>query len=231
MSFGDQMGAWWYRPFAKRRLLDEMIMWRTMGTLISSGVPILQALNITGGTSPRYSGEIKLMHDLIKEGERIVTPLERCDNSFHPFALPMIDVGEETGALPDMLLKIGDVIDSDLECGINMRGWNWLQSDLMQKYVFIHGCGVMTDSGLPLVATLNKLAKVSYLSGMRDSIIKIRDGIENGATFSEAMAGFGDKYFNDVDINMVKAGEAGGVLDVTLGRLAEYTRRRYVTHR
>jgi type II secretory pathway component PulF len=225
------MAGWWYRPFAKKRLLDEMYMWDAFGTLICSGVPILQTLNITKEVSPRYAKEIQGIHDAVKEGDRITTPLEKYDKSFHPVALPLIDVGEETGALPDMLHKIRDVIDSDLECGINMKGWGWLQSDVMQKYAFLQCCSTMIDAGLPLCRVLEKLERVNYLSGMKETLKGMNDDIQGGATFSEAMAVKGKKHFNRADVNMIRAGEAGGVLDVTMARMADYTRRRYIEKR
>src|SRR6059058_1057201 len=89
---------------------------RTLGTLVTSGVPILQALNITRETAGNaaIAAAISQVHDSVKEGESIVQPLE-ASRSFPPMVISMIDVGEETGRLPDMLLKIADVYDDEVD--------------------------------------------------------------------------------------------------------------------
>jgi type IV pilus assembly protein PilC len=89
---------------------------RTLGTLVTSGVPILQALNITRETAGNMviAGAISQVHDSVKEGESIVQPLE-ASGAFPPMAISMIDVGEETGQLPEMLLKIADVYDDETD--------------------------------------------------------------------------------------------------------------------
>jgi type IV pilus assembly protein PilC len=89
---------------------------RTLGTLVTSGVPILQALNITRDTAGNVvlSNAIQKVHDSVKEGESIVAPLEK-SGLFPPMVVSMIDVGEETGQLPEMLLKIADVYDDEVD--------------------------------------------------------------------------------------------------------------------
>src|SRR6266496_3811265 len=89
---------------------------RTLGTLVTSGVPILQALNITRETAGNMviARAILQVHDSVKEGESIVQPLE-ASRAFPPMVISMIDVGEETGKLPDMLLKIADVYDDEVD--------------------------------------------------------------------------------------------------------------------
>lgn len=89
---------------------------RTLGTLVTSGVPILQALGITRETAGNVvvSAAIDKVHDAVKEGESIVTPLQ-ASPVFPPMVISMVDVGEETGQLPDMLLKIADVYDDEVD--------------------------------------------------------------------------------------------------------------------
>lgn len=89
---------------------------RTLGTLISSGVPILQALSIVRDTAGNVviSDAIQQAHDAVKEGEHLVTPLE-ASGVFPPMVVSMIDVGEETGALPEMLMKIADNYDEEVD--------------------------------------------------------------------------------------------------------------------
>ncbi|MGH7937651.1 MAG: type II secretion system F family protein, partial [Chthoniobacterales bacterium] len=89
---------------------------RTLGTLVTSGVPILQALNITRETAGNVviANAITQIHDSVKEGESIVQPLE-ASAAFPPMVISMIDVGEETGRLPEMLLKIAEVYDDEVD--------------------------------------------------------------------------------------------------------------------
>ena len=92
---------------------------RTLGTLVTSGVPILQALNITRETAGNMviARAISQVHDSVKEGESIVQPLE-ASGAFPPMVVSMIDVGEETGQLPEMLLKIADVYDDEVDSSV-----------------------------------------------------------------------------------------------------------------
>ena len=89
---------------------------RTLGTLVTSGVPILQALNITRETAGNAAIALAILHvhDSVKEGESIVQPLE-ASKAFPPMVVSMVDVGEETGKLPEMLLKIADVYDDEVD--------------------------------------------------------------------------------------------------------------------
>ena len=82
---------------------------RTLGTLINSGVPILQALNIVKDTSGNtvVAQAVQDVHDSVKEGETIVAPLE-ASRVFPPMVISMVDVGEKTGDMPQMLEKIAD---------------------------------------------------------------------------------------------------------------------------
>jgi type IV pilus assembly protein PilC len=89
---------------------------RTLGTLISAGVPILEAINITKETCGNevYSRALGKVHDAIREGESMADPLRQtkvCD----AIVVNMIDVGEETGDLDKMLLKVADNYDSDVD--------------------------------------------------------------------------------------------------------------------
>ena len=89
---------------------------RTLGTLISSGVPILQALNITRDTAGNVivANAINKIHDSVKEGESVVGPME-ASHVFPPMVTSMVQVGEETGQLPDMLVKVADVYEAEVD--------------------------------------------------------------------------------------------------------------------
>ena len=89
---------------------------RTLGTLISAGVPILDAINITKETSGNevYARALVKVHDAIREGESMADPL-RATKVCDAIVVNMIDVGEETGDLDKMLLKVADNYDSDVD--------------------------------------------------------------------------------------------------------------------
>jgi type IV pilus assembly protein PilC len=89
---------------------------RTLGTLVTSGVPILQALDITRETAGNtvIARAISQVHDSVKEGESMTQPLE-ASGAFPPMVISMIDVGQETGQLPEMLLKIAEVYDDEVD--------------------------------------------------------------------------------------------------------------------
>lgn len=89
---------------------------RTFGTLVASGVPILQALLITRDTAGNVvvADAVTKIHDSVREGESIVTPMTTSD-VFPPMMISMVDVGEETGQLPDMLLKVAEVYDEEVD--------------------------------------------------------------------------------------------------------------------
>jgi len=89
---------------------------RTLGTLISAGVPILDALNITKETCGNevFSRALAKVHDAIREGESMADPL-RATKTCDAIVINMIDVGEETGDLDKMLMKIADNYDSDVD--------------------------------------------------------------------------------------------------------------------
>jgi len=89
---------------------------RTLGTLLAAGVPILEAINITRDTSGNevYSRALGQVHDEIREGESFANPL-RAARICDAIVINMIDVGEETGDLDKMLMKIADNYDEEVE--------------------------------------------------------------------------------------------------------------------
>jgi type IV pilus assembly protein PilC len=92
---------------------------RTLSALTSAGVPIMQAIEITGKTAGNAVIE-KSMGDVItsiKGGGTISAPLRQC-SAFPPMVAQMVGVGEETGALDSMLEKIADFYDSEVEAAV-----------------------------------------------------------------------------------------------------------------
>jgi type IV pilus assembly protein PilC len=92
---------------------------RTLGTLMTGGVPILQALNIVKAVTNNavLSKAVEQVHDSVKEGETIVVPLE-ASGVFPSMVVSMVQVGEETGALPEMLMKIAENYDDEVDTAV-----------------------------------------------------------------------------------------------------------------
>jgi Type II secretory pathway, component PulF len=89
---------------------------RTLGTLIASGVPILEALSISRDTAGNavFKDAFDHIYAAIREGESMATPL-RETKIVDDMVVNMVDVGEETGALDTMLYKVADVYDEEVE--------------------------------------------------------------------------------------------------------------------
>jgi type IV pilus assembly protein PilC len=92
---------------------------RTLSTLIRSGVPILQALEIVGETvnNAVISRAVHDVQDSVREGESLATPLAK-HATFPPMVVQMMAVGEETGALEVMLAKVADFYDQEVEAAV-----------------------------------------------------------------------------------------------------------------
>ena len=133
---------------------------RTLGTLVTSGVPILQALNITRETAGNtiIADAIMKVHDSVKEGESIVHPLE-ASGVFPPMVISMIDVGEETGQLPEMLLKIAEVYDDEVDGAVS--GLISLLEPIMIVFLAVVVGTIVVALFLPLI---------SIISGMQQQL-------------------------------------------------------------
>ena len=127
---------------------------RTLGTLVTSGVPILQALNITRETAGNavIAEAINRVHDSVKEGESIVTPLE-ASNVFPPMVISMIDVGEETGQLPEMLLKIAEVYDDEVDNAVT--GLTSLLEPVMIVFLAVVVGTIVIALFMPLISIIS----------------------------------------------------------------------------
>ena len=93
---------------------------RTLGTLMGSGVPVLNALQIVRDTAGNelVSKAVQQVHDAVKEGEPMAPPLS-ATKIFPDMVISMIEVGEETGKLPDMLEKIADTYDEEVDNAVS----------------------------------------------------------------------------------------------------------------
>jgi type IV pilus assembly protein PilC len=117
-------GRWWFDrfrlsvpllgPVFRKTAVSRFA--RTLGTLLNSGVPILQSLTIVKETTGNVvvRDVVSAIHDSVKEGETIAAPL-KASGIFPALVAGMVDVGEQTGALPDMLMKVADTYDEEVD--------------------------------------------------------------------------------------------------------------------
>lgn len=166
-----------FKIFAKTSLGRKMIDWvfihmppfgdlflkaaiarftRTFGTLLASGVPILQALMITRDTSGNVhvANAINVVHDRVKEGDNVAKPLEGT-HIFPGMVTSMIEVGEETGALPDMLTRIADTYDEEVDTAV--EGLTSVIEPIMIVFMAVMVGTIVIALFLPLVSIIENL--------------------------------------------------------------------------
>ena len=126
---------------------------RTFGTLLGSGVPILQALTIVKETAGNVvvSDLISKIHDNVKEGGTLAEPL-KASRIFPAMIGGMVDVGEQTGALPDMLLKIADTCDEEVDNAV--MAMTALLEPVMIIFLAVVVGSIVIAMFLPLIAII-----------------------------------------------------------------------------
>jgi type IV pilus assembly protein PilC len=131
---------------------------RTLGTLVSSGVPILQALTIVKETSGNVivGNAVAAVHESVKEGETITAPLE-ASNVFPPMVISMVDVGEQTGALPEMLMKIADTYDDEVDNAVSAM--TSLLEPIMIVFLAVIVGSIVIALFLPLIALMEGIGE------------------------------------------------------------------------
>lgn len=129
---------------------------RTLGTLVSSGVPILQSLNIVRETSSNimFAEAVQSIHDSVKEGESITAPLE-ASKIFPPMVVSMVDVGEQTGALPEMLMKVADNYEEEVDNSVSAM--TSLLEPIMIVFLAVVVGSIVIAMFLPLIKLMDSL--------------------------------------------------------------------------
>ena len=130
---------------------------RTLGTLITSGVPILEALSITARTSGNAVLERALMRvrKSIEEGRTIVDPLKE-SGVFPAMVTQMIGVGEATGAMDAMLSKIADFYEDEVDAAT--KDMLTLLEPVMIGFLGVMVGGIVISLYMPLFSLISKLA-------------------------------------------------------------------------
>ena len=127
---------------------------RTLGTLVSSGVPILQALTIVRETAGNViiANAITGVHESVKEGETVTAPL-KASRVFPAIVAGMVDVGEQTGALPDLLMKIADNYDEEVDNSVSAM--TSLLEPIMILFLAVVVGSIVIAMFLPLTRLIN----------------------------------------------------------------------------
>ncbi|HEY5043096.1 MAG TPA: type II secretion system F family protein [Verrucomicrobiae bacterium] len=130
---------------------------RTLGTLVSSGVPILQALTIVRETAGNViiANAVSKVHESVKEGETITAPLEG-SGVFPPMVVSMVDVGEQTGALPEMLLRIADDYDEQVDNAV--AAMTSLLEPIMIIFLAVMVGSIVIAMFLPLISMISQMS-------------------------------------------------------------------------
>jgi type IV pilus assembly protein PilC len=127
---------------------------RTLGTLLGSGVPVLPALTIVRETAGNrvLSRVIGRIHENVKEGGSMAAPLQ--DSRMFPAMVSgMVDVGEQTGALPDMLMRIADTSDEEVDNSVNALT-SLLEPVMIIFLAVVVGC-IVIAMFLPIIYIIN----------------------------------------------------------------------------
>ena len=127
---------------------------RTLGTLIASGVPILQALEVTAQTAGNVviAEAVDKTRISIREGESIAEPLKN-SNVFPPMVVQMIAVGEETGELDKMLSKIADFYDSEVDNAV--KGLTSVIEPIVIVFMGVVIGGIVLAVFMPMLKLVN----------------------------------------------------------------------------
>jgi type IV pilus assembly protein PilC len=129
---------------------------RTLGTLLSSGVPVLQALTIVRETAGNVIvGEAVMnIHESVKEGETITAPMDY-SSVFPPTVIGMVDVGEQTGALPEMLMKVADDYEEEVDNAVTAM--TSLLEPIMIVFLAVIVGSIVIALFMPLIIIFEKI--------------------------------------------------------------------------
>ncbi len=129
---------------------------RTLSTLVSSGVPILESLTITANTAGNriVKDAVLTTRDSIEQGKSLAEPLES-SGAFPPMVTQMIAVGEETGALGTMLSKIADFYEEEVDTAV--EGLMSLLEPVMIVFLGLVIGGIVVSMYLPMFDLINKI--------------------------------------------------------------------------
>ena len=129
---------------------------RSLGTLLANGVPILEALTITRGVvgPHRFAEALRRIHDRVRDGETLAAPMAG-ERLFPPMVTSMVEVGEETGQLEEMLGRVADAYEEEVDREVNTVT-SLLEPVLIVFLAVVVG-GVVLALFLPIVRIIETL--------------------------------------------------------------------------
>ncbi|MFA5203467.1 MAG: type II secretion system F family protein [Lentisphaeria bacterium] len=129
---------------------------RTLGTLMQSGVAVLQALQIVKDTAGNevVARAVQVVHDSVKEGEGMSKPMEST-TIFPGMVVSMVEVGEETGALPEMLNRIADIYEEEVDRAV--EGLTSMIEPIMIIFLAVIVGGIVLALFMPLIKLIDKM--------------------------------------------------------------------------
>ncbi len=130
---------------------------------------------------------------------------------------------ENAAAVEGQLKKSGllGVVVKEQGKGFKMPSFGGASIDTKDLVIFTRQFATMIDSGLPLVQCLDILSSQQEKKVFKDILLKVKESVESGSTFADALSKH-PKAFDQLFVNLVAAGEIGGILDTILNRLAAY---------
>ena len=129
---------------------------RTLGTLLSSGVPVLQALAIVKETTGNslFTQALQSVHDSVKEGEGMTAPMG-ASGEFPPMVVSMVEVGEETGALPEMLIRVANTYDDEVDNAV--AAMTSVIEPIMIIFLAVVVGGIVVAMFMPLISIIGTI--------------------------------------------------------------------------
>lgn len=131
---------------------------RTLGTLLASGVPVLQAISIVKDTTGNQvvANALQMVNDSVKEGEGMTEPLA-ASGVFPPMVISMVEVGEETGALPDMLIRVANTYDDEVDNAV--ASMTSIIEPIMIIFLAVIVGGIVIAMFMPLISIIGTLGQ------------------------------------------------------------------------
>jgi len=202
----------------QRRETDRKNIWHLLGVLMLNGVPILQSLVIAMQASDFKKHKKMLGKALVavREGEAFATSFEE---NIPADELEIISVAEETGQLAETLIQISETVNRRPVSVDLSKDWQLLLAERLIPFI---------NSEVPLKVALETISRSSTNTKFSRLVSDIAESVTQGSTFSEALNQHPD-IFDQAFIALIKSGELGGVLGLTLSRsreqiLSEYKR-------
>ena len=145
-----------FGPLTQKTVVARLT--RTLGTLLSSGVPVLQALGIVKDTTGNQviAKALQSVHDSVKEGEGMTAPLG-ASGVFPPMVVSMVEVGEETGALPEMLIRVANTYDDEVDNAV--AAMTSIIEPIMIIFLAVVVGGIVIAMFMPLISIIGTIGQ------------------------------------------------------------------------